>query len=258
MTVAQLADRVRQDKNFMQVAALYRGREDFDVTKLVAELVADESVPALAALRYKEPGLRNRAVWEQVWDLQRLEDAIDARTQLPPTDPQHLTEPAAKAEKKAQVGDIPVPPKYKSADMLPGPIWRLRGKLDVPKERFVSFPHCQRDADQTLVITWAGFDHLQQLQAVAAYYMEMKEREGWPAERRVPLLAAMLELLPWVLQWHNAVNSDFGVGLGDYYRDFVNEEAKEMGRTVDEVKGWGPAQKAAKKLKKSSAMINTE
>ena len=252
MGVAKLADRVRQDKDLMQVARLYRGREDFDLTKLVAELVEDEAVPALAVLRYKESGLRNRRVWEQVWDLQRLEDAIDARTKLPPADPKYLTEQQAKAEKKAKVGDIPVPPKYKSADMLPGPIWRLRGKLDVPKERFVSFPHCQRDADQSLVITWAGFDHLQQLQAVAAYYMEMKEREGWPPERRVPLLAAMLELLPWVLQWHNAVNPDFGVGLGDYYRDFVNEEAKEMRKTVDEVKAWVPAAKSSARRRQTT------
>ncbi len=258
MSVAQLADRVRQDDDFMQVAALYRGREDFDLTKLVAELVEDEAVPALAVLRYKESGLRNRRVWEQVWDLQQLEDAIDARTKLDPSNssgqanPQYLTEQQAKAEKKAKVGDIPVPPKYKSADMLPGPIWRLRGKLDVPKERFVSFPHCQRDADPTLVITWAGFDHLQQLQAVAAYYMAMKEREGWPPERRVPLLAAMLELLPWVLQWHNAIHPDFGVGLGDYYRDFINDEAKEMGKTVDEVRAWAPPAKGASRGRKGA------
>jgi hypothetical protein len=37
---------------------------------------------------------------------------------------------------------------------------RLRGKLDVPKERWVSFPHCE-GPDGTLVIAWAGYDHLQ-------------------------------------------------------------------------------------------------
>jgi len=30
-----------------------------------------------------------------------------------------------------------------SADFLKGDYWRLRGKLDVPKERWVSFPHCE-------------------------------------------------------------------------------------------------------------------
>src|SRR5205823_3168009 len=60
ISVAQLADRLRQDPDFVQVAELYRGREDFDFTRLVAELVEDEAVPFLPVLRYKEPGLRNR------------------------------------------------------------------------------------------------------------------------------------------------------------------------------------------------------
>jgi hypothetical protein len=37
----------------------------------------------------------------------------------------------------------------------------LRGGLDVPKERFVSFPHCSRDADGSLVVAWAGWNPLQ-------------------------------------------------------------------------------------------------
>ena len=57
--------------------------------------------------------------------------------------------------KKKQVGTIPVPPKYTSADFLKGDYWRLRGKLDVPKERWVSFPHCEGE-DGTLVVAWAG------------------------------------------------------------------------------------------------------
>ena len=40
-----------------------------------------ESVPFLPVLRYNESGLRKRADWERTWELQRGEDAIDARTQ---------------------------------------------------------------------------------------------------------------------------------------------------------------------------------
>ena len=46
---------------FLQVAELYTGRADFDVAKLVARLVEDESVPLLPVLRYKPSGLRKRA-----------------------------------------------------------------------------------------------------------------------------------------------------------------------------------------------------
>lgn len=39
LSCAQLADRVRSDAKFLEVAALYREREDFDLVKLITELV---------------------------------------------------------------------------------------------------------------------------------------------------------------------------------------------------------------------------
>ena len=45
----------------------------------------------------------------------------------------------------------------------------------------------------------------------------MREQEGWTAERLAPLLAALLELLPWVHQHHNASHPEFGIGMGDYF-----------------------------------------
>jgi Domain of unknown function (DUF7008) len=222
-TCAQLADRVRQDADFMQVAELYRGRPDFDVTALVTELVESEAVPFLPVLRYKPTGLRKREEWERVWDLQRQEDAGES------------------------VGTIDVPPKYASADFQGGDYWRLRGKLDVPKERFVSYPHCQRETDPTPVVAWAGWDHLQQAQALSSYYVQMKEREGWSPERLTPLLAGLLELGPWLLQWHNDVHPEYGVGMGDYFRDFVREEARTLGVTVEQIRAWQPPTKGSKR-----------
>ena len=149
----------------MQVAELYDA--DADLTELVVELVTKEAVPYLAALRYTDAGLEKRAEWERVWELQRQEDAIDALCELPEDDPQRLTPEQAKARKQVEVGDIPVPPKYKRTDFRKGEYWSLRGKLDVPKERFISYPGCERGADPTPVIGWAGWDHLQQAQALA-------------------------------------------------------------------------------------------
>ena len=60
----------------------------------------------LAAHRYKEPGLRTRALWEEVWALQRRQDA-------------------------GETLDIAVPPKYKPTDFKTTAYWRNRGKLDV-------------------------------------------------------------------------------------------------------------------------------
>jgi hypothetical protein len=177
-------------------------------------------------------------VWEETWRLQRLEDAIDVRTRLPGEDPERLTEAGALELKAREVGEIAMPPKYVSADFQSAVCWRLRGKLDVPKERFVSYPGCERAADPTPVIGWAAWDHLQQAQALAAYFVAMRETEGWTSERLTPLLAGLLELVPWLRQWHNDLDAEHRVRLGDYFAGFVEEEARSLGLTVDAIRAW--------------------
>ena len=200
----------------MQVAELYRGRADFDVTRLVTELVEEEAVPFLPVLRYTPSGMQKRAAWEECWALQRREDAGE------------------------KVGEIAVPPKYGSGDFKKGAYWRLRGKLDVPKERFVLYPHAERDADPTPVLGWAGWDALQQAQALAAYFIDMKESEGWRADRLAPLLAGLLELLPWLRQWHNEVDPGTSLRMGDYFAQFLDEETRALGLTLDDLRRWSP------------------
>jgi hypothetical protein len=214
--VVKLADRARHDVEFMRVAEAYSADTTFDVARLIEELVRHEAVPFLPVLRYKESGLQKRVQWERTWDLQRQEDA------------------------GVKVGDIPVPPKYKSADFQSGPCWKLRGKLDVPKERFISYPGCERAADGSLPIAWAGWDHAQQARALGAYYMQIKTEEGTVPGKLVPLLAGFLELLPWIRQWHGGTDPEFGLDLGDYYASFVATEAHALGFTVEHVLAWKP------------------
>lgn len=220
-STARLADRASGDAEFMQVAALYRGRPDFDVAVLVAELVEGESVPFLPVLRYKPTGLRKRAVWERTWELQRQEDA------------------------GVKVGDIPVPPKYATADFVKTDFWRLRGKLDVPKERWISYPHCHTDSDPSLLVGWAGWDHLQQAGALVGYY-DARKREGWDAKRLTPLLAGLAQLLPWVHQWHAEVVEEFGETAGKSYQTLLEQDAHELGLTLDDIRNWQPPEKARK------------
>ena len=228
-TVNRLVDAVRADTKFMQIAELYAGHSGFDVTQVVAELVAGESVPFLPVLRYTDTGLRKRAQWEDTWALQRREDAGE------------------------KVGKIPVPPKYQSKDFLKVDFWRLRGGLDVPKERWVSYPGCERGADTSLAIAWAGWNHLQQATALAAYYLEMKENEGWEPARLQPLLAGLLELIPWLEQWHNEIDPAYGERMGTYYRGFVNEEARALGFTLDDLRSWKPAVAPARRGRRRTA-----
>lgn len=228
-STSRLAEAVVRDADFMQIAALYAGHADFDAPQLVAELVSSEAVPALPVQRYTDTGLRKRAQWEDTWALQRREDVGEA------------------------VGKIPVPPKYQSKDFLKADFWRLRGGLDVPKERWVSYPGCERGSDGSLVIAWAGWNHLQQATAVAGYYMDMKDSEGWEPARLQPLLASLLELVPWLEQWHNELDPVFGERMGDYYRGFVTEEARGLGFTLDDLRAWKPAVTAAKRGRKKAA-----
>ena len=45
-----------------------------------------------------------------------------------------------------------MPPKYTIADFRKASWWQARGKLDVPKERFVLYPDAGRETDPTLVL----------------------------------------------------------------------------------------------------------
>jgi len=233
-STSRLADAARLDTDFMQMAALYAGHADFDPGQLVAQLVASEAAPFLPVQRYTEAGLRKRAQWEATWALQRREDAGE--------------------DLAASSGAIPVPPKYKSTDFLKADVWRLRGGLDVPKERWVSYPGCERGADGSLIIAWSGWDHLQQATALAGFYLDMKDNEGWPPERLQPVLAGLLELVPWLEQWHNDVDAVYGERMGHYYQGFVAEEARAQGFTLADLKAWQPAVVAARRGRRRNAV----
>jgi hypothetical protein len=220
-TTAQMTDVASADAEFLQVATLYRSRPDFDVASLIAELVEGEAVPFLPVLRYKISGLRKREVWERTWDLQRQEDA------------------------GKQVGEIPVPPKYATADFVRSNYWRLRGKLDVPKERWISYPHCSTESDPTLVVGWAGWNHLEQATALVAYY-DARKRDGWDAKRLTLLLAGLDQLLPWIHQWHTEIDPEFGETAGQSFQTMLEHDAHELGLTLEDIRNWTPPAKVGR------------
>ena len=245
ISVTQLADVAARDTAFMAIAEVYTGSPGFAVPKLVRELVESGSVPILPIQRYKDSGLRNRRVWEEVWELQRKEDAIDAQEGvdepgLKPAE-QVARQAHAKARKARELTDIPVPPKYASKDFKSAIYWSLRGKLDVPKERWVSFPGAEREGDPGLVIAWAGWNHLQQAQALAAYLEDLKSA-GATESKQLLLLAGLSQLMPWLRQWHNDLDPSLGVRLGDYFLSYMEDELRRLGRTAPDLRvlGYGP------------------
>ncbi len=201
----------------MSVLGLWEGRRDVSVTDSLVRLLDGEAVPFLAAYRYREPGLRKRAAWEATWALQRREDAGEP------------------------VAPIPVPPKYANADFAKPAYWSHRGKLDVPKERFIGYPASGRDTDPTPVIGWAGWDHAEQALALARLVQE-READGWADERLVPLLAGLAELQPWLDQWHTQPQAPLFTATSPaaYFREQLTRRAQQAGRTLDQLAAWRP------------------
>lgn len=194
-------------------------------------LDSGDVVPYLAAQRFTATGLAKWHEWLQAWEVQRVEDAGG----LPPTT---------------------TPPKYVDKDFQDQRHWRLRGKLDVPKERFISYPGCESDEDGEPVYGWAGWNHLQRAQALASLYQKRKTEEGWTADRLTPMLAGLLELLPWIKQWHNEPDAEFdGQRMGDFFAQFLDGECQSLGLTHADLEAWRPtrATKSSTKAARTQA-----
>ena len=213
-SVAQIADAVRHDEAIQAAVELLYGR-DADRVAVFTALLGEECVPFAAAWRYKPSGLVKRAEWEAVWEMQRREDA-------------------------GETLDIPVPPKYGQGDFRKQSYWKHRGKLDVPKERFIAYPGAQRENDTSPVYGWAGWDHAEAAQALAALLLDRADAQGWDVERLVPLMAGLAELEPWLHQWHGDVDPDFGTSVADDITALLDERLAAAGLTRADVAAWRP------------------
>ena len=111
----------------------------------------------------------------------------------------------------------------------------MRGKLDVPKERWINYPGAERTADPTLVLAWAGLNHLDQARAISAHYERLKN-EGASETQLGKLLASLAELVPWLRQWHNEIDPVYGERMGDFFAAFVEEESRRLHLTPESVK----------------------
>ncbi|MYU02127.1 MULTISPECIES: BREX-2 system adenine-specific DNA-methyltransferase PglX [unclassified Streptomyces] len=236
-TLARLAENLSGDEDFTSVAELYAPRQD--LVKTVRELLSEEHVPFVSALRYKPAALKKRADWEQVWKLQREEDAAP-------------DEPAKRKVRER----TPVPPKYTSADFLKPSYWRARGKLDVPKERFVSYGTVNAQSPE--LYGWAGWDHLEQALALASYI----QQAGLGDDELVPYLAGLLELQPWLEQWYGEYDPEFGASPAAELLAFRQQKQGELGLTDDALRAWRPSAAtrgpgAPKKRASSKAAVQT-
>jgi hypothetical protein len=216
LTLSQFADALSRDEDFTSVARIYAPRQE--LADLVADLITDEHVPFVSALRYKPSGLKKRADWERTWEQQREEDAAP-------------DEPA-----KRKIRDrIKVPPKYTSADFTRPSYWRARGKLDVPKERFISYGSANTATPG--LYGWAGWDHREQAHALTAYVAV----QPLSSEEIAPYLAGLLELQPWLDQWHGEFDHMYSGSPAGYFSGYRQQKQGEHGLTDEDLRAWRPA-----------------
>ncbi|MEU1691272.1 BREX-2 system adenine-specific DNA-methyltransferase PglX [Streptomyces hirsutus] len=233
LTVNQLADELRHDNDVQAVAELYAadhfGKRDASLATVLAAVIEAEHVPYLAALRYKDSGLRKRAQWEQVWEQQREEDRTGKRL------------------------DIKVPPKYTGADFLKHSYWSHRGKLDVPKERFVSYPGASLESDTSLLLGWAGWNHRDQADALVGLVRSRVEDGGWEKKdpRLVPLLAGLHEVLPWVHQWYGEYDEEWEGNPAEEFQAALDSGRADAELSENDLVAWRPEKKTRGRQKKS-------
>ncbi|MEV4238016.1 BREX-2 system adenine-specific DNA-methyltransferase PglX [Nocardia sp. NPDC049737] len=215
-SVAQLADNLDHDEDFRKVLQLWAGSSDVSTSAALTKLLADEGVPYLAALRYKSSGLDKRVAWEETWALQRREDAGE-KLDIP----------------------IAVPPKYRPTDFAKPAYWSRRGKLDVPKERFISYPGASRESDSSELLGWAGWDHGEQALALAEL-IGARIDDGWEAAKLAPMLAGLAELAPWVRQWHGEIDPEYGESVAHTIDEELRSRCAQVGVTIEELAAWRP------------------
>jgi hypothetical protein len=206
-SVAQLADLLRNDDVLLELAQELTGKPEPDLVAVIGSLALTEAVPYLAAYRYKPSGLEKFREWQAVWDLQRREDAGESVT-------------------------IPVSPKYSTPDFQKVEYWKARGKLDVPKERFVLYPGVGREGDNSPVLGWAGCSHRDQAIALVREIMA-QQALGASDDVLVPMVAGLVELEPWL-------QPEFGSSAAQAVTSQTDQFLAQLQLTRDDVNAWRP------------------
>ncbi|MBO0923784.1 BREX-2 system adenine-specific DNA-methyltransferase PglX [Cellulomonas sp. zg-ZUI199] len=213
-SVVQLADLLRNDPVLLGLAQTLTGAREPDVAGVIGGLLSHEGVPYLAAHRFTATGVEKFREWQRVWSLQRREDA---------------------GEKVA----IAVPPKYGDKDFQDSTYWKARGKLDVPKERFILYPGVGREGDSSPVLGWAGWNHRDRAVALAREILT-QQGLGAPDEALVPLVAGLVELEPWLHQWHTDLEPEFGSSAAQAVTSQIDQLLAQLQMTRDDVNAWRP------------------
>ncbi len=168
--IARIAADLQADARFDMLAQLITGRRDFSMDQLIRDFVDNDAVPSHPLHRYSLTGLVKHRAWERTWHDQRCEDLGEAVV------------PAA-------------PPTYAQPDFVSRRLFELRGKLDVPKERFIAFTEVPGRSGAETLYGWAGWTAQHRMKAILAIDEELEDASV-PLADRIGLLDSAWRLLP--------------------------------------------------------------
>uniref|UniRef100_UPI0034E04833 DUF7008 domain-containing protein n=1 Tax=Streptomyces sp. PU-14G TaxID=2800808 RepID=UPI0034E04833 len=83
-----------------------------------------------------------------------------------------------------------------------------------------------------------GWDHSEQAYAIDAYLAAHQELTG---EELAPFLAGLLELQPWLDQWHDEFDATFGASPAAFFRGDRQMAQGGNGLSDDDLRAWRPA-----------------
>lgn len=213
-SIADLAHALRIDSTIRELAVLLSGSQEPDLATVLGSVALDEAVPYLAAWRYTPAGVEKYRTWQDIWELQRREDAGEA-------------------------ADPGVPPRYGDKDFRSKQYWQLRGGLDVRSERFILYPGLGREGDGTAVLGWAGWDHKDQALALAREF-PVQDALGASDDLVTQMVAGLVELEPWLHQWHSEMDASFGVSPAQAISGVIDQQLGRLEATREEVTAWEP------------------
>ena len=213
-TVAQLVDMMRHDGVLLELSRMLAGSLEPDLTSVIQSLMLKEAVPYLSALRLKGAGMEKFREWQVMWDLQRRQDDGERHS-------------------------VAMPPRYELKDFVKPTYWTLRGSLDVPKERFVLYPGVGREGDTSPVLGWAGWNHRDQAVALVREILT-QQALGASDDALVPMVAGLVELEPWLHQWHTDLEPEFGSSAARAVTSQIDQLLTQLQMTRDDVNAWRP------------------
>lgn len=195
-----------RDPRVAAVAGVWTGTGlSVDISLVAEKLLRSNALPDNPNRLYSDEGMRKLAEWKRVWALQDQEDAwekdaADAKTRGGAPPKKRLVDPD---DPTKELNAIPLPPKFDKSDFLRGEFSSIRGKLNVPRERFILFADLSPNR-----FGWNGWrDRERALAQVEAFTLaENDPRQPLPLPtsedpRRCGVTFGLWESLPDVRRW---------------------------------------------------------